>query len=1137
MKNLLFVIIILSYSINVFSQRAKFGDNTPKPLKRLQEFNKIRQSENIDLKKARLDAISQSNQIIINNFKNKELLQSIQTEWYPIGPSKTGGRIRSIAWHPTNTNIIYIGAAAGGIWKSTNKGSSWTPIFDFENAISMGALAIDPNNPSIIYAGTGEMIMGGGNPYLGSGMYKSTDDGANWEYIGLSEVGAFSKIYVHPLNSKIIIAGAAVAAGGLYISENSGQSWTKLYDGNVTDLTINTKNIDEIIIGVNSIGIYYSSDRGKNWTKRSSMQERTAGRISVQGFKDDFNILYTLFERSDSRAAIYKSTNKGNSWTKLFDGDYAFFRGQGFYNNFIEIHPKNKDIALTGGIKLWRTPTGGNDWYPVNEYSQPEEMHVDAHCAVFHPNNNDEVLVGNDGGIYFSNNAGNTWANINNNLQITQFYAMAIDFSVNELNYGGTQDNGSQLVSNNKSGQMIAGGDGFDMFVHPKENRTIFGEFYYGYPFKYTNINGGELQYLDDNLPKNDSGLWHSPFILDEKSNSIYLGLHAVYSSLDFGETWFPLTERYDEQFTSIAVSGVKSNVIYAGNERGRLIYTSNFGSTWTDISSPKFPARYITDIKTSKIEEGTVYVTFGGFDVPKVFKSKDFGKNWTDISKNLPNINVNCVAINPIDEKIVLVGTDIGVFISYNEGNEWFPFGSKLPRTPIMDLVFHKNLIKAPGIVLRAATHGRSMWEIVVPTAIQSISEITSPIGGEFVFESSNMNLSWYGFDFPIKLSYSLDNGNIWTEIARNVASNSFLWKIPNINSEEARIKVESSQTTKISNAFTISPLKKGAPINFASLNMNTYGIAYNGKGGIWITDYYSNRLRLLDADNFEFKKEIRITGDQLFTDISYDKQNDIIYVNRLNNDDGIGSVIVVCDTNGYLIDEIISPARDYPIGLAYSNSYLYVSERDNNQMIYKFLPESPTQNVKFNNPKRDVQYGPRSMTYLNGKLHQVFTDYSSNTLQSATIQILDIDKDQATEAAPLLYNKTINARGIDIDDRDGNYWVNDFNGNIYKIIGDKSITSVENKSNEISVTILPNPASEFLKIFYNDSNNKFLHEIDDILTIEIYNLLGELMLKKITSKKIIEIDVNKFEKGMYLVNIKGSNGASSIVEKFVKE
>lgn len=1100
---------------SLFAQRAKYGDNTPKPLKRIRNFDIIRQSDDINTRISRLNAIKQSNKLIKIGMKDYAWLQSQQPEWYPIGPKNIGGRVRTLAWDPINSNVIYLGAAAGGIWKSTDKGANWIPIFDNEIAISMGALAIDPHNNKVLYAGTGEMIIGGGMPYLGAGLFKTIDGGNNWELMGLTEVGAFSKIYVHPANSNIIIAGAAVNSGGLYISENGGIDWEKKFSGDVSDVTINTANPDEIIIGVNAKGIYYTNDRGNSWVARNNFNIDVGGRVSVQAFANNFNYVYALFERTNERGVIYKSTDKGVSWSRVFDGDYAFFRGQGFYDNFIEISPSNPDIVLAGGIQLWRTSNGGVDWSIVNDNSSPDRMHVDIHTASFNPKNSNEVLVGNDGGVYYSSNSGIDWKNINNNLQITQFYAMAIDYSENDMNYGGSQDNGSIAVSKNNS-RIIAGGDGFDMFVHPNDNSTIFGELYYGIPFKYKS--NGSLQYLDDNLPTNDSGLWHSPFIIDDRSGAIYLGLHGLYTSLDYGESWVALTQRYDYQFSAIAVSGVKSNIIYAGNTKGQLLYSSNYGTTWVDITSKDFPARYITDIKTSGKDVGTVYVTFGGYDLANVFKSTDNGATWSNISNTLPNVNVNCIAINPLDEDNILVGTDIGVFISYYAGKNWYPFGVNMPKCPITDLMFHKNMIKSPGIVLRAATHGRSMWEIVVPTYnnVHNVPIITSPIGGEYSFEHSNMMLSWWGMGSPVNLYYSIDNGKSWYKIKDSISNSNYMWSIPEISSENSRIKVVSADTSLVSNIFTIAKLKKGTAVNTWATNFTPYGIAYNGKSGIWVTDYYSNRLRLLDSYDFHFIKEIALSGKNLYTDIAYDKINNIIYVNRLNNEQGNGSVIVVSDTNGNVLDELISPAKDYPIGLGYDNGYLYSSERDNRQLIYKFKPESPSEFSVIENPNKGIALGPRSMAFGNGLLHQIFTNYSSNVLQGATIELLDLANSTVVDNVPLLSNRVINARGIDYDERDGTYWVSDFDGNIYKVIGDTDkYTSIKIIDGD-SISIFPNPANDRINIVNSYST----------IVVEIYNIYGEFILGTKSNNSVVELNISNFSNGMYLIRYSYDGG-----------
>ena len=285
----------------------------PKPLLRILEFNKERFGDGPAQPESRIKAINQSNNILLNNSKNKAFLQAQQPEWQSIGPNTLGGRVRSIAHHPTKTGVVYIGAAAGGIWKTTDGGNNWLPIFDNENSIAFGSIAIDKQNPKIIYAATGEMVIGGGTPYFGSGIYKSTDEGSSWRLIGLSDVSAFCKIFVHPVNSNIIVAGGSVTSGGFYVSTDAGLSWEKRYDGNVTDISINPSNSDEYFIGVNGSGIFYTTDLGKTWGKRITGISDIGGRISVQASASNFNTVYTLLEKSNSNGIIYKSTNKGQN--------------------------------------------------------------------------------------------------------------------------------------------------------------------------------------------------------------------------------------------------------------------------------------------------------------------------------------------------------------------------------------------------------------------------------------------------------------------------------------------------------------------------------------------------------------------------------------------------------------------------------------------------------------------------------------------------------------------------------------------------------------------------------------------------------------------------------------------------------
>lgn len=1091
---------------------------------------------------ARESAIKQMEQMF-HDKNAKALMLAQQPEWKNIGPFDIGGRIKSIAVHPTNPDICYAGAAAGGIWKTTDGGQNWTPIFDFENAIAFGALGMDQKDPNTIYAGTGEAV-NNGTTYLGSGIFKTTDAGVTWNVTGLTFVGAFSKVIVHPKNSNYIFAGATKRGKGLYRSTDGGSTWLNLYKASVTDVTVNPQNINELMIGVDGVGVLYTSDGGQNWEDRSADLGSSIGRVSVQIAPSETNIAYCLLENGGI-GNIYKTTNKGQNWGKINSGDASFFNGQGFYDNYIVVHPTKSNVVLAGGIDIWRTTDGINFENVTNGYAGGN-VHVDNHCAAIYPGQANVIYAGNDGGMYKSTDIGATWFEINNNLQVTQFYSFAVDHNQANRNVGGTQDNGTVGDLSGGVWSLVVGGDGFHTILDSQNPNVVFGNSTPGgrvTPFKL-NTSTGSFQYLSSGLNTAD-GVWDPPIVQHPLIPDVmFHGRRALYYSYTGGSSWTVATTKLNNQgqFTAICASSVDENIVFAGTATGEVTMTKDVGETWTEITNNGLPNRYVRDIACSYEDAKVAYIVYSGFGTPHVFKTSDQGKSWLSISNGLPDIPVNAIEIHPTNERMLFIGTDIGVFASYDAGASWFPFGRKMARSPVLDLEFNKYYLTGGGDqVLRAATHGRSIWEVTVPSEDITSPEITSPIGGELYTSTTNQKLSWYGFKLPVNVEYSINNGQDWTPIASNVQGSSMLWNIPNRYTYTARIRVTSvsdPSQTRVSNTFTINLLAVGSVMQLGGVNYVAYGIAWDGADGLWSTSFYSNKLVKLNAQNFAQLEEYKLPGDSLYTDLTIDRDKKLIYLHKMESTVTGGGMIYVFDMNTKtIVKNFSSPAIKYPIGLELVDGKLIVGDRDlkdDNDGIKYFYILNPETGVKESRVPNSSQivYGPRGLAYDRSKyMYQIVTDFpNAGALVGAYMQ--KIDKSNMSKEVLRMDLESpdgiINARGIEYDTRDKNFWVTDFSGNIYKVAGFEVVLSVENDNNLSKITndflemkVYPNPIREFATVSFRNARNtgRFKVELRDMPGRN----LGVLYDKTVESGNAdyFTLDRNGLAQGTYFLTV----------------
>lgn len=674
--------------------------------------------------------------------------QDHRANWDFAGPLNIGGRITAVALHPTDQQTFYIGAASGGIFKTEDGGFSFTSIFDEQPSLSIGDIVLAPSNPQIVYVGTGEANPGGGSvAYDGLGIFRSDDGGNTWTDLGLHQSGSIGKMAVHPADPDICYVAAmgrmfsTNAERGIFKTTNGGQNWEKVLFLNdstgAVDIAINPENPEVLYAsmwertrrpdrrhyGGESCGIYKTTDGGANWTELTSglPSGPDVGRIGISLAPSNPDILYSIYaDEVGYFAGVFKTSNGGDTWTQTNDGALSnMYSSYGWWFGRIRVDPVNPQVAYAIGFDLYKTTNGGNSWSNIGW-----SVHVDQHDLYAHPLNPNFVVLGNDGGVYTSQNAGNSWTFLQN-LPITQFYTVDVDYQNPERLYGGTQDNGTNrtLTGNFDDWTSIYGGDGFYVLVNPQNNQYVYAEYQYGGLGRSTD-GGYSFMYATNGISGSDRFNWMSPVVFNPNNpQTLYFGSNKLYKSTNHAANWTAISSdlsngpgQYNQTYgtiSTISVSKINGEVIYAGTDDANVWVTQNGGGNWTKISD-ELPERWVTRVAADPFDEATAYVTFSGYRydeyLPHIFRTTDFGQTWEDISGDLPEAPINDVIVDPTLDSALYIATDMGVFVSWNLGQNWGLMGEGLPNVPVCDLTFHDELR-----TLFAATYGRSMFKINV--------------------------------------------------------------------------------------------------------------------------------------------------------------------------------------------------------------------------------------------------------------------------------------------------------------------------------------------------------------------------------------------------------------------------------------
>ncbi len=746
MKKTLYLPIaaVLGSAAFVLHRSYEAGDATTTALERIDPNEQLLLQRSYP--DAQFDLAAYARGIAVAMEMRRESQASRSMEWVVEGPGNIGGRFNCIVAHPTNPSIIYAGAATGGVFKTTDGGGNWSPIFDEQPYLSIGCIALDPSNPNTVWVGTGDANISG-FCYTGDGVYKSTDAGATWTHMGLAEQFVISTIDFNPSEPGTIYVGAMGNPfirddnRGLYRSTNGGASWEQVLfvsdQAGVIDLVIDPTNPDvlyastfdrirsnaERIAHGPGTRIRKSIDGGDTWsTLTNGLPDFPVSRIGLAISPSNPNIVYaSIADSTYALLGVFKTTDAGANWFQLNTDGLNNYSNFGWYFGKIHVNPANPEQVYVLGVDSYTTTDGGLSWNLVAPEWWLYEVHADHHGMHFI--DAQTILLCTDGGLYRTTDNCATWTDIDN-IAVNQVYHAIENPYIAQDYWCGVQDNGT---SNGNEASInawarIFGGDGFLPSIDPVDQSVVYALAQRGALYYSTN-GGTDFSEAMWSMEAGERFNWDMPYFISPHDHTVlYCGTHRVHRMTDapFG-AWEPISDDLTDglgegpndqhTLTAVAQSPVNEQVLYAGSADANVWRTTNGGGNWTNVTGT-LPVRYVTAVTPSPSEANTVYVTHSGYRdglyIPHVHRSTNNGTSWTDITGDLPPVGVNDVLISPFMEELLFVSTDVGVYYSTNGGVNWQRLGGNMPLMPVFNIEFTTD-----GTKLIASTFARSVQTI----------------------------------------------------------------------------------------------------------------------------------------------------------------------------------------------------------------------------------------------------------------------------------------------------------------------------------------------------------------------------------------------------------------------------------------
>ncbi len=690
-----------------------------KPFKRWENFMKTRvdefgnRPENTKSLKAYSELMKNTDRK--RTYGNWELLGPIDLPTPESGQPNGLGRINVIAFHPTNENTIYIGAPSGGFWRSYNNGQTWETTTQRLPTLGVSAIAVNHKNPNIIYIGTGDCDA---DDAPGLGVYKSIDGGTTWEQKNNNMANAtVNKLLIHPDYPETVLAATDK---GVYKTTDGGETWELKTSGSINDMEFKPLNPD-VVYAVKSSSLYKSSDNGESWSKlNDGLQTWSRAVIGVSPANP--NYLYVLATNFRSFKALYFSDDEGESfninsttpnimdrsWQGSGDG------GQAWYDLCMTTDLANADIIYSGGINIFKSTDKGEGWHInahwVGQGGAPA-VHADHHDLAFNPLNN-RLYSANDGGLYYTDNGGETWINISDGISISQIYKIGQSATIRDWVLAGNQDNGTSFYDEG-DWSVIFGGDGMECLFDYEQEKYCYVSIYYGNIFRSNN--GGEFSQVTNNI--SEEGAWVTPYVLNEDDPKVmYVGMKNIWktnNARSYNVSWTKISSDIanSENMAVIENSPANTDILYIAREDKKVFRTTNANAsspTWDRLSN--LPTILTTDIEAHPYDENIVYATVAN---SQVYKSTNMGASWFKITANLPRVSINTIVYDVTSNEGLYVGTDIGVFYKDATMTNWIYYSEGLPASAeVTELEIYYDNANPENNILRASTYGRGLWE-----------------------------------------------------------------------------------------------------------------------------------------------------------------------------------------------------------------------------------------------------------------------------------------------------------------------------------------------------------------------------------------------------------------------------------------